>query len=101
MMQIIIDIDENDYKVFVRQRCNDSTPICRLYKAIKNGTVIQKGHGRLIDGDLLLKEMENGIKSGLCYEGYEEYQHINDMDDCVECVMYSDTIIPADMGGNE
>lgn len=48
-MKVVIEIPEDDYKVFVRQRCNDSTPICRLYKAIKNGTVLQNGHGRIID----------------------------------------------------
>ena len=48
---------------------------------------------RLIDANKLQKEMENGINAGLLIEGYEEYAHINDMDDCVECVKYADTVL--------
>ena len=54
---------------------------------------LPKGHGRLGDLDALEKEIINGIKAGNYEEGYEKYQHINDIDDCVECVHYADTII--------
>jgi len=109
-MKIVIDIDEDDYKVFVRQRCNDATPICRLYKAIKNGTVIQKGHGRLIDADELLKAIDTWDKFGYTAERnlirlnqdnkdiYVAYIHF---DDSINCIKNMPTIIPADMGGNE
>ncbi len=63
-MEIVIDIDEDDYKVFVRQRCNDATQICRLYKAIKNGTILQKGHGRIIDESCI--PMEDNFKGVRC-----------------------------------
>lgn len=53
-MKVVIEIPEDDYKVFVRQRCNDSTPICRLYKAIRNGVVLPNGHGDLIDRNVCL-----------------------------------------------
>lgn len=48
----------------------------------------------------LLKEIENGIKAGNYEEGYETFAHINNMDDCVDCVRYADTIIESD-GGRE
>ena len=53
-------------------------------------------HGDLIDRDTLVKDLTNGINAGLYLDGYEEYPHINNMDDCVECVRYADTVIEAE-----
>ena len=66
-----------------------------IENAIKNGIQLPKGHGRLVDLDALETEMVNGIKAGCYEEGYETFAHINDMDDCLDCVKYADTIIPA------
>lgn len=63
---------------------------------IANGTPLPKGHGRLGDLDALEKEMIGGIRAGNFEEGYETFTHINDMNDCVECVRFADTIIEAD-----
>lgn len=54
---------------------------------------IKTPHGRLIDADKLKVELECGIRAGNYEEGYENYAHINNVDDCVECVRYADTII--------
>jgi hypothetical protein len=67
-----------------------------LVLKIKEGTPLPKGHGRLGDLDTLEKEIINGIKAGNYEEGYEEYEHINNIDDCVECIKYAPTIIEAD-----
>ena len=53
-------------------------------------------HGDLIDRDAVTKEMINGIRAGNYEEGYEKYPNINNMDDCVECVKYADTVIEAE-----
>ena len=53
-------------------------------------------HGRLIDADVLEREMTNGIKAGNLEEGYEDFANINNVDDCVDCVRYADTIIEAE-----
>ena len=53
-------------------------------------------HGRLIDGDALVTEMTNGIRAGNFEDGYEKYQNINNIDDCVECVKYADVIVEAE-----
>lgn len=50
-MQIVIDIENEDYK-----RIQDISDVfnsltSRTYSAIKNGTPLPKGHGRLIDAD--------------------------------------------------
>ena len=55
-------------------------------------------HGDLIDRDILEQELINGIKAGNFEEGYEHYANINNMDDCVECVRYADTVIEAEDG---
>ena len=57
---------------------------------------IPEPHGDLIDRDALVKDLTNGIKAGLLLDGYEKYQNINDMDDCVECVKYTDAVIEAE-----
>ena len=56
-------------------------------------------HGRLIDGDMLEQEIVNGIKASNYEKGYEHYANINNMDDCVECVRYADTVIEAEGEG--
>ena len=43
-----------------------------------------------IDRDKLVKELECGIKAGNYEDGYENYAHINDVDDCVDVVKYFD-----------
>lgn len=52
-------------------------------------------HGRLGDLDALEEEMTNGINAGNYKDGYEQYPHINTLDDCVDCVRYADTVIEA------
>ncbi|MBO4847080.1 MAG: hypothetical protein J5525_12420 [Lachnospiraceae bacterium] len=96
-IELVIKINEEiynhtqEYEVGGFNQENDT----KLFVAIKNGTPLPKGHGRLGDLDALEKEIVNGIKAGNYEEGYETFAHINNMDDCVECVKYADTIIEA------
>ena len=68
----------------------------KIMKAVREGTVLPKGHGRLGDLDTLYGDVINGIKAGNYEEGYEEYGHINDMDDVLETIKYADVVIEAD-----
>lgn len=43
-----------------------------------------------IDREKLIKELECGIRAGNYEDGYENYTHINDVDDCVDTVKYFD-----------
>lgn len=70
-------------------RAKDRLPDCPLVE-------VQEPHGNLIDRDILEQELINGIKAGNFEEGYEHYANINNMDDCVECVRYADTVIEAE-----
>lgn len=47
-MRIVIDIPEEIYKTV-----QDGTYCGTLYKEIKSGVILPKGHGRLIDADKL------------------------------------------------
>ena len=95
-MQIVIEIHEKDYQSMK----NGHIPYSVL-STIKNGTPLPKGHGRLIDADKLKVELEYGIRAGNYEEGYDKYAHINNMDDCVDAVVYADTIIEADKAESE
>jgi len=100
-MQIVIDISEKMYEELKYLNVHGFTTA--VEEAVANGTPLPKGHGRLGDLDALKENMENGIRAGLLEEGYERYTNILDMDDCVECVEFADTIIEADTesGGEE
>lgn len=89
-MQIVIEIDDDRYEKIINNEVYAPLDIC---VALYNGTPLPEHHGRLGDLDVLEAEMINGIKAGNYEEGYEEYAHINDMDDCIECVKYAPTII--------
>lgn len=52
-MQIVIDIDDDDYRKVQDGRASVSI----MRKAIKNGTPLPKGHGRLIDADAITKDL--------------------------------------------
>lgn len=98
-MQIVVTLSEREYalmKSFIENGMGDN-----VMRAICNGQVLPKGHGRLVDADKLKTEMECGIRAGNLEEGYEKYQHILDMDGCVEAVAYADTIIEADKENEE
>ena len=43
-----------------------------------------------VNRDKLLVELECGIRAGLYEKGYDEYMHINTMDDCIDTVKYAD-----------
>lgn len=51
-MKLIIDIPEEDYKTII-QRPKQCVVHWDIVDALKNGTPLPKGHGRLIDADKL------------------------------------------------
>lgn len=97
-IEIVIKIPEEQYEMIQNISNLISADANQL---IRDGTPLPKGHGRLGDLDALEKEIVNGIKAGNYEEGYETFAHINDMDDCIECVKYADTIIEADKAESE
>ena len=99
-IELVIKISEASYAALMEIK--DALQRMQGFeKFIVNGVPLPKGHGRLGDLDALEKEMTNGINAGNYEEGYETFAHINNMDDCVECVKYADTIIEADKKSEE
>ena len=65
-MQIVINIPEKVYS-FIATECNDVTiseseaPFEYIIRGIIDGTVLPKGHGELIDKNIVLDMMNYGI----------------------------------------
>ena len=54
-------------------------------------------HGRLGDLDALYAEISNGNKAYNGIEGYDgEYQHIGNVDDCMDVIKMAETVIEAE-----
>lgn len=94
-MQIVIDIPKDYYKECVDAVKNKKN-VFYITKWIAKGIPLSKGHGRLIDAEILIKDMKNGINAGLLIDGYEKYTNINSVDDCIFCVECADTVLEAD-----
>lgn len=92
-MQIIINIDDNiynhtqEYEEGGFSLENDK----KLYQAIKNGILLPKEYGRLIDADELIKKYQN--------EDNDNYYDISDAE--IICIALRDapTIIKANKKG--
>lgn len=86
-MQIVIDLDEKEFRDFV----DNGKPISmnRLCGALYHGIPLPKGHGRLIDADRL-KTHFVGTEQGTDLEVYLE-----------PTIIEAPTIIPADKENGE
>lgn len=56
-MQIVIDIEEERYNQI--KHCADNFLVGALERAVKNGTPLPKGHGRIADMDAAIKCIED------------------------------------------
>jgi len=83
-MQIVIDIADDDYNYLV----SSGYVSCKFnaIRAIRDGIVLPKGHGRLIDADKL-KE----------HKYHDNHRHENAVAVCY--IDWEDTIIEADKRG--
>ena len=99
-VEVVIKIPKVAYDI-ISQQADDSYDAVTTFpetigSAIANGTALQKGHGRLGDLDALYTDISNGIKAGNYEEGYEQYGHINNLDDVLETIKFADPVIEAD-----
>lgn len=58
-MKIVIDIDEKNYMSCQTSEYARKSIYFDLVYAIRNGIILPKGHGRLIDADALDKDCES------------------------------------------
>ncbi len=84
-MQIVIDISDERFRDIQRiaEVQNERKHFKTAEQIIANGTVLPKGHGRLIDADAL----------------YDQFEHADY--DFEETLEYAPTIIEAESGGEE
>lgn len=92
-MKIVIDIPEDSYKA----TCSGSMlppDVKNVINAIKNGTPLPKGHGRIGDLDAVMDDINQSIKEmtniGIAIDGEYLWGKLNDAIDNAE------TIIPAE-----
>ena len=72
-MQIIIDIPEDVYKRTVSHReFKDLNDCVTTIKALENGTPLPKGHGRLIDADVLIDSLGISDRDIYCEDVIED-----------------------------
>ena len=65
-MKIVIDIPDEEYaciqsgkvNLLLGGRCGGKMMTINLYKRVRNGKVLPKGHGRLIDADAYIAKHE-------------------------------------------
>lgn len=93
-MKIVIDINEKNYKSVM---LTQNRPIGQrlpygLSEAIKNGIPLSKGHGRLIDADELIKQLEATAN----IEWNMQVGSSKGLEDAIDIVGASPTIIKAD-----
>ena len=78
-MEILIDIDENLYTRLFDNGIDNYDDAVDMAKAIRKGTPLPKGHGRLVDLDNIEEQLERYGKKSVYYQ-----------------LPYSPTIIEAD-----
>lgn len=80
-MEIVIKINNSDYEYIKNGSIVPIKIDTHIYDAIRKGTPLPKGHGRLIDAESL-------------YDDFESMDY--DFEDAIE---YAPTVIPADKEG--
>ena len=98
-IKLVIEIPEKEYKELLKSIEHyeiTGVPISDLYLAIKNGTPLPKGHGRLIDADKFLEKVKKDRE-------HEAYLHSWTVDNVLERLdsWYAPTIIEADKENEE
>jgi len=88
-MEIVIKIDEERYNKI--KRCADNYLAGELERAIKYGIPLQKGHGDLIDKNILLDKLEKTVNSV-----DDTNRHLLSWDRAVAHVHLSKSIIEVD-----
>lgn len=96
-MQLVIDIDEKLYNYMQTDEYNEHLDKRFDYQirfAVKDGTPLPKGHGRIGDLDSIMNDISNSINEmtniGIMVDGEYLWAKLNDAIDNAQ------TIIPAD-----
>ena len=88
-MKILIDMDDNLYTRLFDNGVDNYTDAADIAKAIRKGTILPKGYGRLIDAEKLLNTFWT-----YCNQGDFGYHQAEDL------IKSAPTIIEADKDSN-
>lgn len=88
-MQIVIDIPEKAYTYIKREweGFDYDSPVVHVFNGVKNGVVIPKGHGRLIDADAFERKIMFGDEE--------------DLQDVIYSLRDYEAVLEADNGGKD
>lgn len=96
-IEVVIKIPEEDYKLIKETEKKEPSNLNYIARKIVTGTVLPKGHGRLIDADALKKDDEvtewislNPVRTGKMLKSFSEL--------FVKKIDATKTIIEADKG---
>lgn len=81
-IELVIKIDEEIKAVIDKNGTNENVTET-LWQAVKNGIPLPKGHGRLIDADVL-KRSWNGIETSVGYRKVIDLQVIDNATPIIE-----------------
>ena len=76
-MEIVITLPDG-YAEILPNVQNGSIASKKILGAVKGGIVLPKHHGRLIDADVLEREMINGIRAGNLEETIKKWNEYQD-----------------------
>lgn len=100
-IELVIKIPEEEYRWIIKSDetvfADVASKECMMH-AIKNGTPLPKGHGRLVDGDALWNKMScysDDEGAGVDYSN-DDVNPIILRDSAMEVIENAPTIIPAD-----
>lgn len=91
-MKLVVDIPEDRYAIILDFFEVTGFAFDPAHRAIVNGTPLPKGHGRLIDADVLMKEFAKFVKDS----NNSDFADVPTWNDAVSLVVYSPTIVKAD-----
>lgn len=102
-MKMVIEIP-NDVKAIIDRKGTNETVAETLWQAVKNGTLLQEGHGRLIDADRTLatawanfyKHEDEWEKKDKDYLPIGRMYDQNGFECCQQTIVNAPTIIEAD-----
>jgi len=100
-MKIVIDIEEGRYNWIMSHASNDAGDYANagdlvFRKAIESGTVLPKGHGRLIDADDLIQDIIDDNQLCLFNSESERIVHDEMVNFAIDRLADCSTIIEAD-----
>lgn len=95
-MKIVIELDDDDYQFIKDAEFENCAVTKHLYEAVYKGIPLPKNHGRLIDADELIQDIEDDAK--LCYfnSRYERAVHNEMVEFAVDRIADAPTIISAE-----